>query len=1435
MIGRSSLIFSLLLVFISLGGWTSAAEAPAADGKTDLLGIESRSASKSFSQIRNEAPAEEIARVQESYGKIPLYFIKNDGQVPKKIKFYEKGSGHATFFANDGVYLSLTRAKEERRPDVRRHENSPEIISKEFETESIKLSLLGAHRAPKITAEDEQTGKINYLVGNDKSKWKTGIATYGSILYSEVYKGVDVRYYGNNSKLEYDVIVKPGADPKQVRFRYEGVKGLSVTEDGDLEIALQGGAIHQKRPYIYQDIDGNRVEVEGSFKVLPAKDGCAYGFEVAAYDKSRELVIDPYIVYSTYLGGSSHDRGYDIAVDSEGSVYITGDTISTNFPDSSATPWGYGINRDAFVTKLSSSGALVYSTYLGGGSYDAGRGIAVDSTGNAYVTGYTNSLGFPVVSPIQSSLKGAVDFFVTKISPNGETLIYSTYLGGSDDDEGYGITVDSADNAYVTGTVCSSRSDFPFFFSIIGSWSNSCNLFVTKISSAGSLVYSTAIGAGYGTSGTGSSLGHSIAVDSTGSAYITGFTGSPGFPVSSALQETHGGQWDAFITKINPSGTLLLYSTYLGGNSYDKGYDIKVDSDGNAYVTGETRSFDFPIASAMQELPAAGTAGGSDAFITKISSTGALVYSRLLGTAYNDGGRGIAVDSNGNAYIAMDTHMDDMDTFPLYFGGPSVIIAGATDAFIAKVNSEGNLMSSSVLGGSANDYVRGIETDSDGNAYVTGFTGSTDFPTSSAMAGANAGYWDAFVAKISFTGPVLSHPSESGYGDGIAPDTGAPSPVFEYKTVYTDADNNAPTYIRACIDGACNPMSLDAGAAAALQDGDYTNGEQFVYSTTLPAGLHNYFFEASDGIDTARLPSTGVLNGPAVSDLAVTTSALPDGTVGVAYGETLAAVGGTAPYAWSTSGGLPPGLTLSSGGTVSGIPAVDGIYGFTVAVTDSTSFVSSRTLSITINPGDTTPPTGSVSINGGAASTNSTVATLALSCVDTGSGCSQMRFSNDGSSWSAWESFATVRSWTLDPGDGVKTVYAEYMDGAGNSAQGSDTIILDATAPAVSASPTGGSYASAQSVTLTADEPSTIYYTTDGSIPTTGSAAYSGPITVSSSAVLKFFAADLAGNESGVMSETYMLNRPPQMDAGGDRTVYEGEHLYFVVSASDADGDVVTFRATGLPSGAVLDASSGAISYTPGHDVCSQSANAYFDVFFEADDGKGGIASETVRITVLDRNRAPIAQAGADLHMSCGSIGGTTVTLDGSGSNDPDGDGLTYTWSGPFQEGGGIVTGISPIVTLPAGRSAVSLVVNDGKADSASDAVNIAILLEIQGFSSPLGALSNEGTPIQPPDKAFKKGSTLPLKIQLSCNGNALTSNEVVSPRIVSLSRGSDVSDPEVIDLDSGQANDDGTNFRYSDYEWVYNLSTKALNTGSYIITVEMPDGSRYNGSFGLK
>ena len=590
----------------------------------------------------------------------------------------------------------------------------------------------------------------------------------GEIIGEEQLPGRANFFLGNDTSQWISDIPTFGA----IRYKelYPGVDLVFKGTEGYLkhELALEPGANLSRIVLTYSGQDNLSLAEDGSLLIETSAGNLTDSVPICYQEinGSREIVEGRYRLFgdngvgfeigdydrryplvidpalATYLGGSGDDSGLSLAIDSSGNAYVAGYTASTNFPTNNPLQSSNAGSSDVFVAKINSAGsALSYSTYLGGGGNDYAKGIAVDGSGNAYVTGYTASTNFPIKNPLQSSNAGSNDAFIAKINSAGSALTYSTYLGGSSNDYGEGIAVDSSGNAYITGYTDS--TSFPTKNPIQASKAGLWDAFVSKINSAGSaLTYSTYLG------GSSYEYGLGIAIDSSGNAYITGPTYSTNFPIMNPLQASNGGEMDAFVSKINSAGSALTYSTYLGGSFNDFAEGIAVDRNGNSYVTGYTISNDFPTKNPIQALKN----GPFDAFVTKINSAGsALDYSTFLGGSGDCFAHGIAVDAGGNAIVTGDTSSADFPTKNPVQSSNS----GSYDVFVTLIDPTGSALSfSTYLGGVYHDYAKGIAIDDSYNAYLTGYTESDNFPSQNPLQAANAGYKDAFVAFISCSNPI---------------------------------------------------------------------------------------------------------------------------------------------------------------------------------------------------------------------------------------------------------------------------------------------------------------------------------------------------------------------------------------------------------------------------------------------------------------------------------------------------------------------------------------------------------------------------------------------------------------------------------------------------------------------------------------------------------
>jgi Beta-propeller repeat len=787
-------------------------------------------------------PAAARRRVESAYARLPLSFIPNRGQADKQVRYYAQGAGYGFYFTQRKAVLALQRGER---------------------GEALDLRFVGANPDAELVAADRGTGRVNYFIGGESH---TDLPTYGRVVYRDLWPGIDMVFSGRGGGLDYELRLRPGAKLSDIRLAYAGAEGVSLGRGGDLVIDTPLGALRDAAPRSFQRIDGRRVPVSSHYALA----GDSYGFAVRGRDRSRPLVIDPGISYSTYLGGSGEEGGSRIAVDSAGAAYVTGATTSTDFPTTAGAFDTSGDTSDAFVTKLNPAGSsLAYSTYLGGTSRgigdlpgDTGLGIEVDSQGTAYVTGETTSDDFPTTAgALDTTLGGPVDAFVAKLNPAGSGLAYSTYLGGSSFDAGEGIALDATGAAYVTGYSDSYSSDFP---TTAGAFDTSPNgdvdAFVTKLNPVGSgLEYSTYLG------GSASDFpgGTSIAVDAAGAAYVTGFTVSPDFPTAAGAFDTSYNPGDGqdpltgtegFVTKLNPAGSGLAYSTYLGGSAFDAGLGIAVDAAGAAYITGNTLSVDFPTTAGAFDTS---FNGFGDAFVTKLNPAGsALAYSTYLGgsTFGND----IVVDSQGAAYVTGQTDSTD---FPTTAGAFDTEFNGYLDAFVTKLNPAGTgLAYSTYLGGSDLDNGLGIAVDAAGAAYVAGDTVSPDFPTT---AGAfdddfSGPRFDAFVTKL-VPGPPTSTPRcRVTNGGRITADNG--DGVTFGGSARSDAAGNVNGEEQDRDHGPAQPQNVNSIRILALTCSPAgTQASIFGEATIDSSGTHAFTIEVQDlaepgkGQDTYRI------------------------------------------------------------------------------------------------------------------------------------------------------------------------------------------------------------------------------------------------------------------------------------------------------------------------------------------------------------------------------------------------------------------------------------------------------------------------------------------------------------------------------------------------------------------------------------------------------
>jgi hypothetical protein len=793
-----------------------------------------------------------------NFSSLPVAFEPNLGQTDPQVKYLARGDGYNLFLTSNKAVLSLATERTSSLMQKSSHRRAPfaklPMMSQRARavgTSVIRMQVSDANPHAQMLSSELLPGVSNYFSGQDPRDWRTNVPHYARVSYRDIYPGINLTFHGSEQQLEFDFVIAPGADPSPIGLRFDGAKRVATDAAGDLILTSDAGNLRIHKPVAYQEDRGSRKLVAASFVVKPGKQ---VALALGDYDHSRQLVIDPSITYSTFLGGSLEDDGLAIATDAGGNAYVTGETVSANFPLAGTSFQSANAGSfDVFVTKIAPDGSsLVYSTYIGGSLNDSGNAIAIDSAGNAFVAGSTSSSDFPTtIGAFQQNFAGISDAFVLELNSTGSSLIYSTMLGGSGNDVANWLAVDSLGSAYVVG-VTSSITDFPTLNPIQGVSGGSNSGFVSKLNTVGTaLVYSTYLGGSTG------DFAAAIALDSSKNAFVTGGTLSPAFPTTTGAFQTlcgtdgscNGGSYDAFVTVINAAGNNFVYSTFLGGSGADQGLGIAVDSAGSAYVTGLTSSStNFPLKSALQSVFGGGT---QDAFVTALNPAGsALVYSTFLGGSLVDAGTGIALDASKNAYVTGQTSSSDFPTT----NPTQSALGGGNDGFVTEINSSGSQrIFSTFLGGSQNENTLtgsggpagAIAVDSAGNIYVTGNTSSADFPTTAAAFGRNyVGNIDAFVAKIGSVGGTFSitvAPASAivTHGQSTSAFTVQMAPLNGFNAAVSLSCSGLPTgascvFNPASIAGGSGSSSLTIGTTAASSQLSTSSPHGLFYALCLP-------------------------------------------------------------------------------------------------------------------------------------------------------------------------------------------------------------------------------------------------------------------------------------------------------------------------------------------------------------------------------------------------------------------------------------------------------------------------------------------------------------------------------------------------------------------------------------------------------------------------
>lgn len=1101
----------------------------------------------SMGQASQQRPAIEASFAH--YGSIPLSFERNQGQADPRIQYLARGPGYSVLLAPRQFLLSLATPLREHSAPA--HANGG--------TETIGLNLLGAVGGATPSEEDPRRGTINYFLGNDPAHWHAGVPTFGRIRYSDVYPGVNLVFYGNQHRLEYDFEIAPGSDPSAIRLRVSGTRSLRLDSGGDLILRTGNGDLTLHRPSVYQESPEGRRIVTGRFALLGRK---TVGFRVKAYDHRRPLIIDPILDYATYVAVNDTPSG--IAVDSTGAAYITGSSPSTMPTTGGAfetqEPQKSGAqNSSAFVLKLNPSGtALEYATYLGGNGGDFASGIAVDAQGNAYITGRTSSSNFPVTSGAFQPVKGpnSSEFgtgFVTKLNPTGTALVYSTYLGGSLDsspvqfgteDQPVALALDAQGSVYVTGMTAS--SNFPVTAGAFQTVNRAAPTayrtgFVAKLNPAGSaLAYATYLG------GSVMEQPAAIAVDSSGNAYIGGSTESLDFPTTSgSFQPVNPASgWTGYIAKLNPTGSALVYGTYLGGSksAFDLLNGICVDAAGEVFATGQAESSNFPTTPGAYKI--ALNAPNSNAYLTKLNSAGSgLVYSTLIGGSDGfDSGFAVAVEPSGNATVVGMAGSPDFPTTPgaLLRKNLQYIYDGNYLSFLARFNANGSdLLYSTMVGGHGDfldyydlgpaacmDCISSLALDSAGNVYITGDSDSGDLPT-------NVG---SFQPLPIYYGAAQLVPDFSGF-------------AMKFDAAEMQALPLTTTTLSASVNPLAYPNPVTFTALVAPNAGGSTPTGSAAFS--IDFGPWQY--AALDGSGTASYTATGLNGG--------------------GFHTVIATYTGDANHAPSTSTTLDE--TVNSIATTVNVTssAPTALYGtpvtFTIAVRGSS--------------GSGTGITGFVTIIYG----NVEYATVSL----------------DGTGNGSW----TTSSMPVGSIPLTISFYDYTGDYAKSKGSITETIIPLGVTPAPTFSPVGGTLTYPQQISINdAANGATIYYTTNGSQPTTAPSAtnnfYFAPISVTQTETINTIAIASGYSQSAVASATYTINIIPDFSMGflpATLTLGPGSQnqtTEMEVLPLNGFNQTVSFSCSGAPAGVTCSIQPTTVTFTgsigaPSMVVVSVSAN----------------------------------------------------------------------------------------------------------------------------------------------------------------------------------------------------------------------------------------------------
>jgi hypothetical protein len=859
----------------------------------------------------------------------PLLFTPNDGQWPDNILFRAETGGTTIWFTHGAAYYQFTKKP------VLEPEKSPAQIL-------IKAAFVGANLKPSVCGFGKTKSYCNYYLGDNPTRWGANVPNYQEIIYQEIYPGIDLKYYGNGYEMEYDFVVSPGADPDCIQVHYDGAKSLSVNDLGELVVETDWGEIVERAPRVYQTINGQERSLRGKYTLIGKS---TFGFRLAnEYNSAYAIVIDPVLTFSSYFGGSGEEYCTNIRLDDSGYVYFATQTASADFPVG-PSPSALNGPMDVTLTKLTPDcSEVVYSSYIGGSSYDGWPGVATDDSGSVYLTGETYSSDFPTPNPLYPNNRGAGDLFVTKFNRNG-SIVWGTYLGGSGRDFWGRIAADRYGSVYVAGVTQS--TNIPLRNAFDATYSGVDDIFLTKFSADGQqLIYGTYVG------GIGTEENHSFCVDTGGCAYVSGLTTGDYPTTTGALQTSfNGGSADCYVTKLAADGGSLVYSTYLGGSGFEDGMGLFVDDSGHAFLGSATDSPNFPVVNAYDSTRLTNGRG----FVSKLSPDGAsLEYSTFIGGCV--GGFAVvsdlAVDDSGRIVALMVTRCSNM---PIVNADDLTFNGEADGALVIFSKSGKQLEFCTYFGGSGYEEPRGLALGHDGSIYATGSTASSDFPLVNTIYGTYGGNQDVFVVRYS------CDPDLDGncYTIDNCPTIANPDQLDTENDGVGDACDNCPN--------ATNPDQLDTDSDGSGDvcdsdiDGDDVlnandNCKYFVNASQINSDADS-LGDACDNCPSVDNNDQWDSNNDGIGDWCDGNvhihpgPVLPTAYYGQCYSLKLQHAGGIAPWTWSFVGGdLPYGLTFQGGtvGTITGKPTYEYDFSFTISLRDGSTPPKVATVPMTL-------------------------------------------------------------------------------------------------------------------------------------------------------------------------------------------------------------------------------------------------------------------------------------------------------------------------------------------------------------------------------------------------------------------------------------------------------------------------------------------------------